>query len=280
MDAEKRARYWLALLAAAALYALSVTQMSGLSRKSTDSSMQVRLPIFIQVLLTGGDRFLAADINVWRSLVVDLEKVTPEQYHVQALLQMDAAWLNPRHEDNYYFATWILPWNGYVDEAQKILEQASKARRNDWQPGFYYAFNAYHFKHDYIAAASKLNEMLPRATNEDDRRYLSSYAAHWFERGYEATQALQMVEHMAKVERSPGLKLYLSARATRLRGLIVLQTAAEQFRRQYARPPATFDELVSARLIDKVPDDPLGVGYILAAEGVPLINNQPTPTKP
>jgi hypothetical protein len=35
-------------------------------------------------------------------------------------LQRDIAWFNPAHEDNYYIAAAILPWNGQVDAAQYV----------------------------------------------------------------------------------------------------------------------------------------------------------------
>jgi tetratricopeptide (TPR) repeat protein len=146
---------------AAMLYALSIHALDRIRHTSVVEEMQVALPRFVQVGLAGGDRYLAANINGFRALVASTERMKADNFKIQGRVQQDVAWLNPAHEDNYYIAAAILPWNGEVDAAQDVLLRAINARPTDWQPIFYYAFNLYYFKHDPVSAAQWLQKALP-----------------------------------------------------------------------------------------------------------------------
>lgn len=265
---------WAALAAAAALYALSVAQVSPLLRKNTDASMQVRLPPFVQVLLAGGDRYLAADINVLRSLVVEVGRATPQQYRVQAFLQADASWFNPRHEDNYYLANGTLSWSGQADAALYILQRASASRPFDWQPDFFRAAVLYMVKHDTLTAADILRQLAARVDEPGQKEFFASVAAVWYQRGYEPAQALLIIEGMAQRETSPRLKRNLQLQAQHLGGLVALQTAAQRYVQRYGHAPSSLEELRDRHLIAVLPSDPFGVGYTLSPEGVPVFNSQ------
>ena len=131
---------WLVALAMAVCFVATAERLKSAPRQSVDLELQVALPLFVQVFMTAGDRYLAANLASIRALVVTTEKMRPEDYRILSKIQDDASWLNPAHEDNYYIATAILPWNGELDTAQTILARASKARPFDYQPAFYYAF--------------------------------------------------------------------------------------------------------------------------------------------
>jgi hypothetical protein len=96
---------------------------------------------------------------------------------VQARLQRDIAWFNPAHEDNYYIAAAILPWNGQVDAAQYVLRKASDARTFDWYPLFHYGFLFYHFRKDPATGAQWLLKGVPRVRNQQDEWALQNVAA-------------------------------------------------------------------------------------------------------
>lgn len=266
-------RWWLALLAAALLYAAAVFYLQGQSRMIVREEMRVVLPRLAQVFLAGGDRYLAANIGMFRAMVAATDRMQREHFAAQAKVQVDVAWFNPAHEDNYYVAAAILPWVGEIDPAQQVLLRASRSRPFDWQPDFYHAFNLYHFQRQPVRAAELLLAAAPKARSENDRYTMENIAAMWFEKGYDAATAVRVVEEMAKGARSRGFRRYLEARSERLRVLVELEQSAARFRQANGRAPANMAELLA--VYGKTPVDPFGFGYELDQQGMPRLRNSP-----
>jgi len=109
----------LALLGVLA-YTLLVPALYARPRPPVSPEMEVAMPRFVQVVMAAGDRFLAANLAVFRALVVSTATMSAENYRILGIVQSDAAWLNPAQEDNYYIAAAILPWAGEVAAAQYI----------------------------------------------------------------------------------------------------------------------------------------------------------------
>lgn len=254
----------------ALLYASAIIGLAQHPHGSVSKEMQVALPRFIQVAMTGGDRYLAANIATWRSLIASTEFMEKDNYSIQARLQRDAAWLNPRQEDNYYVAAAILPWAGELDAAQDVLWRAAEARTFDWQPIFYYAFNIYQFRNDSVAAARLLHEASSRPMSENNHYMFEQIAASWYEKGYSPEVALRIVQDMAQKARSSGFRKFLEIRATRLQTLIDLRQAAVRFKSREGRPLRALTELVDAGFIAAIPTDPFGMGYQLDESGQPV----------
>ncbi len=238
------------------------------------AELLVSLPRFAQVLLAGGDRHLAANLAGFRVLVADTGRMQADDYAVQGKLQRDIAWFNPVHEDNFYIAAAILPWNAQVDAAQDVLARASAARVFDWYPLFHYAFIHYHFRKDPATGAKYLLEAVPRVQNQQDEWALQSLAALWIEKGYRTGNAAGMVHAMADNAPSGNFRHYLAVRAKRLQDLAVLQEAAKRYTGQQGKPPANLQTLVDAGLIAAIPKDPLGFGFAIDASGSPILLNQ------
>lgn len=253
-----------------ALYVASVLHLSPLPRPQQEDVLRVRLPVLLQVLQAGGDRYLAADLNVIRSATVGGGVTDAETYRIQAAIQLDAARLNPRHEDNYYIAAAIVPWLGYVDEAQKILRRASDSRPWDMMPPFFYAFNAAYFRQEYDEAGQWAEKAALRV-GEPNATALRTMAAKWYERGNDPTQAIEMIERIKQMNLDPKVLPLLDARIARLEGLQVLRQAATQFHQQTGQPPAQLQDLLQAGLLPALPQDPLEIGYMLDAQGVPQL---------
>lgn len=239
------------------------------------AELLVSLPRFAQVLLAGGDRHLAANLAGFRVLVADTGRMQADDYAVQGKLQRDIAWFNPVHEDNFYIAAAILPWNGQLDAAQYVLAQASAARVFDWYPLFHYAFIHYHFHKDPATGAKYLLEAVPRASAQQDQWALQSLAAAWIEKGYRTASAAGMVQAMAVNAPPGGFRRYLEGRAKRLQDLVALQEATTRFVDRHHRRPGSLRELVDSGLIAAIPADPLGYGFGLDAAGWPKLNTQP-----
>lgn len=247
-------------------------------RNDVSVEMQVALPRFVQVAMAGGDRYLAANLAGFRALVASTEKMNRDNYRIQGIVQSDAAWLNPAHEDNYYIAAAILPWNGEVDAGDYVLRKAVEGRPFDWWPVFYYAFDQMHFHHDPVAAADWLRFGSRRAVDVNDRLMLENIAARWYERGYDTNSAILVVEAMAKGARDSGFRKYLQMRAERLKSLRTLEIAATEYEARFHKLLTALDELAKSGLIERVPRDPFGFGFAVK-DGQPILLNAPAMVK-
>jgi len=265
----------LLLVLAAGGYLVATARLDTAPRPLVVEEMRVALPLFSQVLMAVGDRYLAANVSTFRAVIASTETMREENFTVQAKLQLDASWLNPAHEDAYYVAAAILPWNGQVEAAQTILLAATRARPYDWQPPFFYAFNLYHIKRDALAAGNALLNAAPAVTSEGDRNTMLGLGYAWIEKGYEPRSALRIMERSAELARGGALRRYLLTRAERLRQLIALQEATLRFETKRGRPPETLNELVTTGFVSEIPADPIGFGFELDSAGMPAFRGSP-----
>lgn len=245
----------------------ALREMERLERQT--ELLRVRLPLPVQIAYSGGDAFLAANINVFRGLMVDAKVSEPETYRIQAQLQADAARLNPWHEDNYYVGAAILPWNGQVDAAQYVLKQASLARVWDMWPPFFYAFNAMYFEHDMNQAGEWAEVAAQR--HPTNAAALRDMAAKWYERGDDPVFALGILRAMHEQSRDDNFRLLLEARMQRLEGLRALRRAQQAYQSEQGKPPASLGDMVGYAGLAQLPQDPLMLGYMLDAAGVPQL---------
>jgi len=261
MTANPKASMWLVALACAVVFIVSAERLKSVQRQTVALELQVALPLFVQVFMTAGDRYLAADLGAIRALVVATDKMRPEDYRILGKIQEDVSWLNPAHEDNYYTATAILPWNGELEAAQTILARAGKARYFDFQPAFYYAFNLLQFKGDAAAASEWLRAAAEKLPDDEERLIMQNLAARWIDKAQDIDLAIRVVEAMAGQAKRKDFRAYLEQRVARLHSLKNLRAAAERFRERFGRPPAKLQELVEAGFIGAIPADPFGFGF-------------------
>lgn len=272
-------RTWFAPLLVLVLGAVgftTATQQLGLkARPQVSSELLVVPPAFVQVVMAGGDRYLAANVAVVRSLLNPLVNDGYERFRGQAKAQLDASWLNPRHEDNYYIAAALLPWAGHVQAGEQILQRAADGRPFDMLPPFFLAFDHFYFDQNPALGAQWMYVAAGRAESEENRTSLSRIASRWAERGSNAQEALKMVQAMEAQARGTALKQYLGQRAERLRVLVPLQEAAIAYMRKRGVPPVHLDDLIKAGLLARIPRDPQGLGFELDAQGMPQLKHPP-----
>ncbi|MCX7168293.1 MAG: hypothetical protein NTV11_18740 [Rhodocyclales bacterium] len=272
---REAAATFLACAVFAVIYGFAARHLSSMPRETVAAELLATLPRFAQVTMAAGDRHLAANLAGFRVLVASTDRMSKEDYAVQARLQKDIAWLNPAHEDNSYIAASILPWSGEVDAALYVLKRAADARPFDWSPLFYYGFGFYHFKHDPAEGARWLLAAAERATVPQDQWALQNIAAQWIEKGYETRTAANLVESMAAGAPAGSFRKYLHLRAVRLGDLARLRELADTYARFKGKNLSRLDDLVSAGLLESLPRDPLGLGYDLDPEGRPILRTSP-----
>lgn len=235
------------------------------------SRMTVAMPLPAQVLLSGGDRYLAANAGVWRALMVGVDKLPPETLKALAMIQADVSLLNPAHEDNYYTAAAILPWEGEIERAQVVLKRAVEARPYDGYPPFYYGFNQIHFLGDARSAAAVVRAAADRVRDDGMRQALTVLSVQWTERGEDLQMAIGTIATMAGRTKDKHLQAYLMARVQRLEGLKVLREGASRYLERRGKYPPTLEVLVESGEISAIPSDPLGGGYAIV-RGVIVAN--------
>ena len=269
----------LVALLAATIFVATAQRLKSAPRQSVRVEMQVALPLFVQVFMTVGDRFLAANIAAIRALVVDIPRMKPEEFAILAKVQEDVSWLNPGHEDNYYIAAAILPWQGEFDAAQRILARATKARRFDYQPAFYYGFNLLHFKGDAAGASAWIREAAEYLPEGGDRIQMQNLAAIWMDKAQDVDLAIRVVEAMAKQTKRRDFQRYLEMRVIRLRALQSLRGAEATYRQRFDRAPATLQDLLDTGIVASLPQDPFGFGFEIDRFGRVILRNSPPPKK-
>lgn len=263
----------LLMLVGGLVFWLAQEGLRGVTRFRPKAEIEVALPVFVQVAMAGGDRYLAASWSVIRALVTETSRMAREEYEILGQVQKDASWLNPAHEDNYYIAAAILPWEGQLDPTQVILRRATRARFFDYQPPFYYAFNLVHFKGDVLAASQWLQQAAEKLPDPEERLILQNFAARWLDRSQDLDTAARIVDAMAAQAKRKDFADYLRKRAQRLRDLALLRRAATVYVERQGKPAGSLNDLLKAGLVEKLPVDPFGFGYAIDAKGLPIFSS-------
>lgn len=233
--------------------------------------MYVALPRWVQVLMAGGDRYLAANLSYFRALVAGTGQLSGGTYRVLGQIQSDVATLNPAHEDNYYIAAAILSWNGEVDAAQHVLGAATSARPHDVYPPFFYGFNQWFFRKDALGAVTAFREAASHTQDEATQQALLVMAANFSQKQDDPMVARGVLLAMAAQARHPQFREHLRQRATRMEQLVSLRDAASRYLALKGTPLRSMEQLVRSGLLTSLPRDPLGLGYVLDEAGVPQL---------
>ncbi len=250
-----------------AVYAALIPALYARPRPPVSPEMEVALPRFVQVLMVAGDRYLAANLAGFRALVVSTEAMSAENYRILGIVQSDAAWLNPAHEDNYYVAAALLPWAGEVAAAQYVLRRATDARPFDTGPPFFYAFNELHFLKRPAEGAKWLMIAASHADNDMDQIQLQQMAALWVSKGEDIEFSIRLHRAMARETRYTSFARFLERRADRLENLLMLDRAIARYSETAGKPPTRLQQLVEASIVPAIPSDPFAMRYVIDRNG-------------
>lgn len=223
---------------------------------------RVVVPAPLQLVLAGGDRFLAADLEAVRALATqnDAPEATADNLSFAIRARNAVAHLNACHEDNYYLANALLTWGGAARHGNEVLRLATGCRFWDEFPPFFYGFNLYYFEHDVANAMLALNTAADRSrANANALRKLAiMLKAESFE---DDAAALAYLENERNQARDDKLRDTLNKRVQRLRGLITLRQAQATYEQHHGRPLHDPRALIEAGIIESFPADPLRIGY-------------------
>lgn len=214
----------------------------------------------VLLFLYGGDRFLAADLEVMRLAATGMQEGRADiDYLVRA--HRVVAQLNACHEDNYYLANGLLTWGGAFGEGNGVLHAAVQCREWDFVPAFFYGINSAFFDGD-IDEARRFLELgaLRSPDNSAGLRKLAIMLR--VEKFVDENVALSYLTEQRDSTSDPKLRLMLDKRVSRLEGLVVLRQAQRRFEAEGGEL-VRLEQLVDKGLIANLPVDPLGLGYQL-----------------
>lgn len=227
--------------------------------KHTTPEGEVVIAAPVQVLLFGGDRFLAANFEAIRAATLGFDG-GKERVEYRIRSHQTISELNPCHEDNYYMGNAVLTWGGMAAQGNDLLKQATECRFWDSTPPFMYGFNQYFFYKNISAAQTYLEISARRSpTNAAALRKLSIMIG--LKQIDDTKMARNYLSDQVKRATDNKLKRMLQKRLTRLDGLIELRNAQQQYEKRFSRQLEDPQDLLTNGILQEWPADPLGLGY-------------------
>ncbi len=256
-------RYWpllLALLGFGVFSAASQWRAQVPEQEAPVIEGRVVIAAPVLLVLFGGDRFLAANLETMRLAATGVDFGQADTgYLVRA--QQEVAELNPCHEDNYYLANGLLTWGGADREGTEVLRRAMQCRFWDELPPFFYGFNQAFFNKD-IAEASRALELAAQRATDNAAGFRKLAVMLQAETFADEKLALDYLIRQRDAASDPKLRGMLDKRVVRLQGLVALREAQRRFETKNGTLQ-TLEQLVESGLLPALPDDPLRLGYEL-----------------
>ncbi len=178
-------------------------------------------------------------------------------------LDLSAA-LDPYYVEPYYFAGNVLPWYGAVDSIIPILKRGITYKKKDWRIPFYLGFIYFYFKKDPVTGAKYLS----MAThNPKVPSYLPLLVARLYSEKGHYSAAITYLEGLYRSTQDPKLKEMIKKRLKAMVIMDRLEKLGLAYKRRFGKFPETPQDLVKARLLDKVPRDPYGGRFYFKKDG-------------
>ncbi len=247
---------FLTLVALSAFW--TTVALDGSSSMPTDlSPPQVVITAPVQLLLYGGDRFLAANIESIRA-TASATTMGAEDFRLRA--HQSASRLNPCHEDNYWVGNASLSWGGAEEYGFDLLYNAMYCRYWDEWPAFFYAFNQYFFRQN-IAEAQRLLEIAAQRTMTNVAAFRTFSTMLEIGKLDNVRMAMKMLKQEHDDSKDPKFREMIDKRIVRLNGLLTLRDAQTIYEERLGKPLTQPQELVDTGILKSFPVDPLGIGY-------------------
>jgi hypothetical protein len=224
-----------------------------------NSYSQVVVPAPAQVVLYGGDRFMAANIETIRATISNQGLQGGDGgYRLRA--HQVVSRLNPCHQDNYWIGNAALSFGGADKAGSEILGRASQCRFWDEMPPFLYGFNRRFFNLDIQGARKSMELAADRAT-VNAPGYRQAAIMMTISAIKDANAALAMLRYEQDHTHDASLRGMLNKRIERLQGLVTLREAKKSYEDRFQKSLESPDQLVEFGILKSFPKDPLQLGY-------------------
>lgn len=172
--------------------------------------------------------------------------------------------LDPKFSYPYAFATLLLPSEGMVDQALQIGERGIKESDPDWRIPYYMAVTYHVEKNDPVSAAKYFDIAAQTSGAPDNIQVVAaSYGVRKDMREQTKLIWQSLYDNSNDEVVRERAKAYLDHYAI----LDILEQAAGYYKQQKGSYPTDVSEMVSAGILNFIPEDPFGFTYYIDEEG-------------
>jgi hypothetical protein len=166
--------------------------------------------------------------------------------------------LDPYFQQTYFWVQGNLPWEGFISEANALLEISRKKRTWDFRPGYYKGFNDYYFLNDYESAS---REFLRASNIENAPVLLAVLGARFAAKSGYAEAAVALLSEQLQRTEEENRRVELRDRIVALKGVMILEEAVARYRREYFSSPLSLESLIRDGILSELPENPYGGTY-------------------
>ncbi len=186
-------------------------------------------------------------------------KPTPEDWEAISLLFKQTMVLDPHFRQTYYLIQATLPWETpKIDLTIELLTTSKQHRPWDWVPGFFIGFDYFFFLKDNLTASKYLMEA---SRVPDAPVLLTTFAARLAQKAGQTQTAITFLKTMYENTADEGIKKTIEERIKAFTGVLILEKGVEEFNQRFGRPPNVLEELVTRRILEKLPQNPYNKLY-------------------
>ncbi len=181
--------------------------------------------------------------------------------------------LDPKYFTAYLFSAMGLIHNfDDVKRAKPIIDKGMGVFPDSWELPFWIGYDYYVYFSDYKTASKYLWEASQKPNAPSS--FLSLMLNALKEKG-DYKKALWALKSLHDETKDKNIKLIYAKKIIQLENLVLLQEAVKIFNEHKNRMPHKLNELVTVKLLKYMPEDPLGMEYILEHEtGRVIINKE------
>jgi hypothetical protein len=173
--------------------------------------------------------------------------------------------LDPYFWDAYLMISMFLAWDfGRVDLANKLLEKATIHRTWDYKPPYYLGFYSYYFLKDNATASKYLMEAAKRGGGGS---FLAPLATRLSVYQNDLTPAILFLKEQLGSTQDPVMSKHLKTRLQVILTLDRLEKKVMEFKKHHGHYPEKITDLIAAKLIDHIPEDPYGGKFYIKPDG-------------
>ena len=173
--------------------------------------------------------------------------------------------LDPYFYDPYYFGEAQLTWGAnMIKEANTLLDKGSKYRHWDWMLPFFIGFNHFYF----LQENDKASEYLMTASKRPGASSMfANLAIRLAYKGRRTENAILFIEQMLKEEKNESVRKDFETRLEALKGILLLERAVSLYKDRFGIAPFSLNDLITAGIIARLPEDPYGGDFYIDTEG-------------
>ncbi len=162
--------------------------------------------------------------------------------------------LDPYFLQTCYLTQAYIAWQGKRAEAAiDLLEISNTYRDWDWNPGFFIGFDYFYFLNDNLTAAEYMMEVSKKPGAGTLPALLASRLS---QKGGETQTSILFMKSMLDTIEDDTARKQFETRITALEGVYIIERAIAVFKSRYNRPPSDLRELVTSKILEKLPDNP------------------------